>query len=137
MSRIKVETSIPASLSEVWDAYTKPEHIVNWNFAIDTWHCPYAENDLRVGGKFISRMAEKEGPISFDFGGIYTDVKPLEIIKYEMEDGRKVEVYFIHQGSETQVIIDFDAETQNSEELQQQGWQAILNNFSRYVVSLK
>lgn len=130
--KITVEVKIKASVEKVWKLWTLPEHIMKWNNASDDWHTPAAKNDLRVGGKFVCTMAAKDGSVSFDFTGIYDEVVPHKRIVYTIEDGRKVSVDFIPQGNETTVIETFEAETENTPELQKAGWQAILNNFKKY-----
>ncbi len=135
---ITVQTTINAPLQTVWDLWTKPEHIVNWAFASEDWEAPRAENDVRVGGKFVTVMSAKDKSASFDFNGVYTDVKNLELIEYDMEpeaDGtiRHVKVEFAESPEGIQVIETFDAERLNSEELQRNGWQSILENFKKYV----
>ncbi|MDO6851821.1 SRPBCC family protein [Priestia megaterium] len=131
--KITVETTVQAPVEKVWKYWTEPTHIAKWNKASDDWHTPLAENDLRAGGKFLSRMEAKDGSFGFDFGGIYDEVKLHEVIAYTLGDGRKVEITFKDQETETEVIETFDAETGNTIELQQQGWQAILDNFKKYV----
>jgi uncharacterized protein YndB with AHSA1/START domain len=130
--KITVKTTVNAPIGKVWKYWTEPDHITKWNNASDDWHTPFAENDLRVGGKFLSRMEAKDGSFGFDFGGIYDEVKLNEEISYTLGDGRKVNITFIDQENETEIIETFDAETTNSIELQQQGWQAILDNFKKY-----
>ena len=130
--KITVETTIQAPVAKVWEYWTEPTHIKKWNSASDDWHTPDAENDLRVGGKFHSRMEAKDGSFGFDFGGIYDEVKLHEVIAYTLGDGRKVTITFKAQENVTEVLETFDAETMNSIELQQQGWQAILDNFKKY-----
>ena len=131
-NKVTVETTIQASVEKVWKYWTEPTHITKWNSASDDWHTPYAENDLRVGGKFLSRMEAKDGSFGFDFGGIYDDVILHKVIAYTLGDGRKVNITFKDQENETEVIVTFDAETENPIEFQQQGWQAILDNFKKY-----
>jgi uncharacterized protein YndB with AHSA1/START domain len=133
---ITVQNNINAPIETVWECWTNPVHITKWNNASDDWHTPYAENDLRTGGRFKSTMASKDGTMSFDFEGEYTLVEQNETIEYVMADGRKVEISFAATQSGVGVIESFDPETENSEEMQQQGWQAILNNFKKYVESL-
>lgn len=130
---IRVETTVKAPREKVWEYWTKPEHITRWNFAIDDWHSPRAENDLRKGGKFSYRMEAKNGSMGFDFGGVYDDVKPHERIEFTMGDGRKVVIDFTGVGSETKVLEIFEAESTNPIDMQRDGWQAILNNFKKYV----
>ncbi len=130
---IDIGTFIAAPLSKVWEYYTKPEHIVQWGFASDDWEAPAAENDLRVGGRFKTVMAAKDKSAQFDFTGVYTAVKPQERIEYTIDDGRKVRVSFSDHGSQVQVAASFQAESENSLEQQQTGWQAILDNFKKYV----
>jgi len=131
--KVTVETTIQAPVEKVWKYWTEPNHITKWNKASDDWHTPLAENDLRAGGRFLSRMEAKDGSLGFDFGGTYDEVKLHEVIAYTLGDGRKVEITFKDQENETEVIETFDAETGHTIELQQQGWQAILDNFKKYV----
>jgi len=112
---------------------TKPEHIVRWNNASDNWHTPRAANDLRIDGRFVSRMEARDGSSGFDFSGIYTDVKPLKQIEYTLDDGRKVKILFVSMGNLTTVKETFETEQIYPVEMQQNGWQAILNNFKKYV----
>ncbi|MBN9338415.1 MAG: SRPBCC family protein [Chryseobacterium sp.] len=133
MNKLKVITEINKPIDEVWDAFNNPEHIVKWNFAHESWECPYAKNDLRVGGKLESRMQAKDGSFGFDFIGTYNEVKENELIKYQMEDGREVEVIFERLSDDkTKVTENFEPENQNPLEFQKDGWQAILNNFKNY-----
>ncbi|OMQ11169.1 SRPBCC family protein [[Flexibacter] sp. ATCC 35103] len=130
---ITIQNTINASIDKVWEFWTEPEHIKNWSFASAEWHTPYAENDLREGGKFKSTMAAKDGSMSFDFGGEYTLVEKNKAIEYILEDGRKVEITFSETPDGVEIVQSFDPETQNSEEMQQGGWNAILDNFKSYV----
>ena len=134
---ITVQSNINAPIEKVWECWTGPEHITKWNNASDDWHTPYAENDLRTGGKFKSTMAAKDGSISFDFEGEYTLVEQNKTIKYVMADGRKVEVSFATTPSGVEVVESFDPETVNQEEMQRGGWQAILDNFKKYVEGIR
>ncbi len=136
MTTITVEATINATIEKVWDCWTKPEHITKWNNASDDWHTPYAENDLRIGGKFLSTMAAKDGSVSFDFWGIHTSVLPQQEISSTLGDDRKMSVKFMRTDDGTKVIETFEPENQNTLELQQQGWQAILNNLKKYTESL-
>ncbi len=130
---ITVQTKIQAPIAKVWELWTLPEHITQWNTASEDWHTPYAENDLKVGGIFKSTMAAKDGSMRFDFIGTYSDVKEKNLIAYTMEDGRTAKVIFEDQGDHVEIRESFDPESQNSEAMQQQGWQAILDNFKKYV----
>src|SRR5688572_27224532 len=130
---VTVETTIKAPVEKVWQLWSAPEHITKWNSASEDWHTPRAENDLRTGGKFSSRMEARDGSMGFDFEGVYDEVKPNESIAYSMGDGRKVKVTFTGNGIETKVTETFDAEDTNPVEMQRGGWQAILDNFKKYV----
>ncbi|MCD9021427.1 SRPBCC family protein [Cohnella silvisoli] len=129
---ITVETTIHKAVAEVWNYWTEPQHITQWAFASDDWHAPKAENDLRVGGEFVTRMEAKDGSFGFEFGGVYDEVRINEFISYTMGDGRKVAITFVSQGNDTKVIETFDAESTNPVDMQQAGWQAILDNFKKY-----
>lgn len=131
-SRITVEAIIHVPVEKVWAYWTEPDHITKWSNASDDWHTPYAENDVRAGGKFVTRMEAKDGSFGFDFGGIYDEVRVHEFISYTLGDGRKVEITFIPQENDTKVIEVFEPETSNPIEMQQEGWQAILNNFKKH-----
>jgi uncharacterized protein YndB with AHSA1/START domain len=130
--KITVKTTIEAPVEKVWKYWTTPEHIKKWNYASDDWHTPNTENDLRPGGKFVSRMEAKDGSFGFDFGGIYDEVKENKYIAYTLGDDRKVEIIFSANGNETDIEETFEAENQNPIEMQRAGWQAILGNFKKY-----
>ena len=134
-TKVTVESEVSADNKKVWDYWTKPEHITKWNFASDDWHCPKAENDLKVGGKMKSRMEAKDGSFGFDFEGIYDEVVDQKKITYTMADGRQATTDFENLGGKTKVKTTFDAEDQNPVEMQKGGWQAIMNNFKKYVES--
>ncbi len=133
---ITVEALVKKDIATVWESWTKPEHIMKWLFASDDWECPHAENDLRVGGKFLSRMSATDGSAGFDLTGVYTDVQDHVLIAYAMEDGRTVSVAFAavpeEDGGGVHITETFEMENENSEELQRSGWQAILDNFKKY-----
>lgn len=132
---ITVENTVNAPVEKVWECWTSPEHIIKWNNASDDWHTPHAENDLRVGGKFLSRMEAKDGSMGFDFNGVYSEVKEHELIAYAIEGGRKVRITFSPVLEGTRVAESFEAENENSIELQRGGWQSIMDNFKKYVES--
>lgn len=132
---VTIETTIKASVDKVWKYWSEPSHITQWANASDDWHAPYADNDLKIGGHFKTTMAAKDGSFSFDFGGVYTDVKEHELIAYDLGDGRKVRITFSSQGDTTHITETFDTEQENPVEMQRQGWQAILNNFKKYTES--
>jgi uncharacterized protein YndB with AHSA1/START domain len=129
---VTVETTVNAPVEKVWAYWTEPVHITQWSFATEEWHTPRADNDLRVGGNFSSRMEAKDGSMGFDFGGVYDDVRENEYIAYTMGDGRKVQVTFSPEGKGTKIVESFEAEGINPVEMQRGGWQAILDNFKKY-----
>ncbi|GAB4138350.1 MAG: SRPBCC family protein [Ignavibacteriales bacterium] len=133
-TRITIEAKVKAPIEKVWECFTKPEHIINWNFASDDWCCPTAVNDLKAGGKFSWRMESKDGKMGFDFSGVYDEVKKFERIKYTLDDEREVEITFNSENNFTIITETFEAENVFSIEQQRQGWQAIVNNFKKYVV---
>ena len=130
---ITVATLIKAPIEKVWRSWTEPIHITRWNFASNDWWAPRATNDLTKGGKFSFRMEAKDGSFGFDLEGVYDRVEIQKRIDYTLSDGRKVMVEFVIDGSACKVVEEFEAETENSEELQRAGWQAILDNFKKYV----
>ena len=134
-TNITIETTVNAPVEKVWKYWSGPEHITKWANASEDWHTPRAENDLRTGGKFSSRMEAKDGSIGFDFGGVYDQVKTNELIEYTLGDDRKVIIKFTSKGNETKIVQTFEAEGTNPIEMQRTGWQAILNNFKKYTES--
>jgi len=133
---ITVAANVQAPIEKIWTAWNEPQHVTQWNSASPDWHTPVAENDLRVGGSFKYRMEAKDGSFGFDFEGVYDEVKPNELISYTMSDGRKVSTSFNTSGDATTVTTNFDAENENPVEMQQGGWQAILDNFKKYAETL-
>lgn len=133
MNKITVKAKIVSSIDIVWSYWTKPEHIVNWNFASPDWHCPSATSNLVPGGDFTYTMAAKDGSVSFDLNGTFEKVEPHKYLSFFLEDGRHVSVEFISHDDAVEIIESFEPEEVNSLDLQEAGWQAILNNFKHYV----
>jgi uncharacterized protein YndB with AHSA1/START domain len=131
-SPITIQTTINAPIEKVWTIWSDPNHITKWASPSEDWHTTRAENDLREGGKFLSRMEAKDGSFGFDFGGTYDVVNQNELIEYTMGDGRKVKTVFTTDGNSTEIVQTFDPEAENPREMQQAGWQAILDNFKKY-----
>lgn len=132
---LTVQTTVAAPVEKVWGLWTSPEHITQWNFATEGWHCPTATNHLRIGGTFNYRMEAKDGSMGFDFTGTYLDLNEPAYIHYELDDKRAAQVRFTAVDEGTFVMQNFEVETSNDPEMQRQGWQAILDNFRRYVES--
>ena len=130
--QITVKTEIAAPIEKVWRAYTTPSDIMNWNAASDDWHTTKSTVDLVVGGRFCSRMEAKDGSFGFDFEGTYTNIVENSLIEYRFGD-RSARVDFGVTGNATVVAVAFDAEQIHSIEQQREGWQAILDNFRKYV----
>jgi uncharacterized protein YndB with AHSA1/START domain len=132
---ITVESTVNAPINRVWKFWSSPEHIILWNTASEDWHTPRAENNFRVGGSFLSRMEAKDGSFGFDFAGAYNEIETHKSIVYTLFDGRKVRINFETDGNAITISETFEAENENSVDLQKHGWQAILNNFKRYAES--
>ena len=130
MTPITIKATVNAPVAKVWDYYSLPEHVVQWNAAHESWHCPKAENDFKVGGRFSYRMEARDGSFGFDFAGVYNSVNPQESFAYTMDDQRKVVIDFVAKNEDTtEITVVFDPESINDPEFQKQGWQAILDNF--------
>lgn len=132
--KITVRVNILSDKQKVWNYYTNPEHITKWNFADPSWHCPTASNDLKIGGRYVARMEAKDGSFGFDFDAVYTEINLGENFTYEF-GGRFATVKFSETSGQTEITVTFDPETENSIELQKNGWQAILDNFKNYTES--
>lgn len=135
MKETTVHAIVNAPLHLVWERYTLPEHIVQWNFAVPEWHCPSASNDLRPGGLYRARMEARDGSFGFDFEARYDRIEPEKLLAYTMTDGRKATVEFNADGAATHVSVRFELENENPAQMQHDGWQAILNSFKRYAES--
>lgn len=131
-TKITIQVVVAADRQKVWNCYTQPEHITKWNFATDTWHCPAASNDMRVGGKYLARMEAKDGSFAFDFEAVYNEIVDGEKFTYTMPDNREIQVSFEKMDDKTRVTVTFDPENVNPVDLQRDGWQSILDNFRRY-----
>ena len=129
---ITISATINAPIEKVWKCWTSPEDIMQWNQASPDWHCPASAVDLKIGGKFSATMAAKDGSFAFDFWGTYDDILENELLMITMGDGRKWKTTFASNGDVTEVVESFEAENQNPIEMQQGGWQAILNSFKAH-----
>ena len=132
MEKITVGTNVNAPIEKVWDIWTNPKHIINWNTPSKDWHTTFAENDLKVGGQFKSTMAAKDGSMSFDFEGVYTSLEHHEKMEYRIADGREVTILFDDLGDRVKITESFDPENANPLEMQKGGWQAIMDSFKNY-----
>jgi uncharacterized protein YndB with AHSA1/START domain len=141
MNKITVQAVVNAPIEKVWECWTQPEHIKGWAFAGD-WKTPLAENDLKAGGRFKTRMESADGSEGFDLTGTYTAVEPSKLIEYDMdasegeEERRHVKTVFEQTPEGVKVTQTFDPENINSEEFQKAGWQSILDNFKSYTENL-
>ena len=135
MAFITIETTINAPIAHVWEKWTSPKHIQNWNFASPDWHCPSAKSDLQAGGEFHYEMASKDGSMSFDFWGTFQQIEEQKSLEIVIGDGRKMQVTFETTEAGTKVTEQFEPENQNPPEMQQAGWQMILDNFKTYAES--
>lgn len=131
---ITVETTVERPVAWVFTCFTDPAHVIHWKFASEDWHCPTATNTLEPGGSFNYRMAAKDGSFGFDFEGTFTAVEVNRHLAFTIGD-RAVTVDFMDLGAATKVVETFEAESENSLELQRGGWQAILDNFKKHAES--
>lgn len=134
---ITVQNSINASIEKIWDLWTLPEHIIKWNIPFSDWHIPYAENDLKVGGKFKFTMAAKDGSDGFDFEGVYTKIEKFSVIEYQLLDNRKASAHFEDKNTSVKLTETFEPELTNSEEMQEQFCRGVIQNFKEYVENNK
>lgn len=134
-TKITIEAVISAPVEKVWEYFTDPKHIMIWNNASDDWHTTKAQNDLRVGGRFVSRMEAKDGTGGFSFSGEYNNIELYKHIEYTLDDGRRVWIIFSPKGTGTRVAETLEVEQTHSIERQQEGWHSILKNFKKYVES--
>ena len=132
-TRIKVEVLVDATLSNAWECWTSPDHITRWYAASDDWHTPRATNDVKVGGSFNFRMEARNTSAGFDFLGSYTAVSPQEHLHCLLGDGRHVDIRFLPEANQVRIVEEFETEATNPPEIQRKGWQAILDNFKKYV----
>lgn len=105
---------------------------MQWNFAVEEWHCPSADIDLRVGGMHKARMEAKDGSFGFDFEGMYSEVDAPHSLTLVLDDGRKSRTTFQPSGDGTLVETTFEAESENPVDMQRDGWQSILNNYRKH-----
>jgi len=134
---IVIQAEVNAPIDIVWDSYINPIHIMKWNHASEDWHTTKSVNDLRVGGKFESRMEAKDGSFGFDFWGIYSLVEPNKHIKYTLGDDRKANIQFESKANSVLVTVIFESESTNPIEMKEMGLQAILDNFKKYTEGQK
>ena len=134
---ITIETLVHAPINLVWDTWNSPNHVVHWNHASDDWHSPKAENNFVVGGKFVYRMEAKDNSFGFDFSGTYEEIVDKKRVVTRLDDNRLVKTEFHVENDSVRIVDTFEAEDQNSIELQREGWSAILNNYKLYTESLQ
>ncbi|MFH7016907.1 SRPBCC domain-containing protein [Flavobacterium sp. FlaQc-47] len=129
---ITVQNTINASIDQVWNFWTLPEHIQNWNIAIEGWYTTAVENDLKVGGKFKYKMVKKDTSLSFDFEGLYTKIENLSVIEYKLLDNRIGKVSFEKNENQVKITEDFEPVKEDSESMQEEWCQTVIDNFKKY-----
>ncbi|WP_417496367.1 SRPBCC domain-containing protein [Maricaulis sp.] len=130
---IMIDALVATPIDKAWQCWTQPDHITQWNFASDEWCCPNAANDLTIGGHYRARMEARDGSFGFDLEAVYNEVTEPSALGMVLTDGRSVRTVFVPEGKATRITTTFDAEAENSIDIQRDGWQAILNNFKIYV----
>jgi uncharacterized protein YndB with AHSA1/START domain len=133
MNKITVQTTVNAPIQKVWEYWNTPEHINGWAFADASWGAEAKHNDLKTGGAFKITMFAKDKSTSFDFTGTYDNVAENKLIEYTLTDGRRVKIEFEKTPAGVRITETFEPEAENTEEKQRSGWQAILDNFKKYV----
>ena len=129
---ITVHTLVHAPLQMVWQYWTDPQHIKNWNSASPDWETTQATSKLKIGGRFSYTMQAKDGSSGFAFSGTYVEVLPQQLLAFQLDDGRQVCITFEAHGDTTSLTETFDAEQYHTAEQQQSGWQSILDHFKAY-----
>lgn len=133
---ITVKNTVIGSIDKVWELWTLPEHIMNWNTPGEDWHTSYAENDLKVAGKFKFTMSSKDLNVVFDFEGFYTKIEKNKVIAYKLGDDRIASVHFEQNGNKVNITEIFEPQKQDSESMQQEWCQAVIDNFKNYAECL-
>jgi len=132
--KLTITATIKSPVLHVWNQFNDPQAIKQWNHASPDWYCPASENDLRAGGRFKHTMASRDDAIRFDFSGVYREINHEKWLAYTLDDGRKVTVSFSEKDdTSTRITTTFETETEHTEAEQQQGWQAILDNFKGFM----
>lgn len=132
---IKIDTLVHAPLDYVWETWNTPSHIIHWNHASDDWHSPKADSNFVEGGRFVYRMEAKDNSFGFDFSGTFVEIVDKKRIVTRLDDDRIVQTEFIQENDGVRIIETFEAEDENSVEIQKEGWYAILNNYKLYTES--
>ena len=129
---IVVKCWITSPIVKIWNYWTVPRHIENWNFIFDEWKCTTAENDVSENGRFTYHLSADHGNSMTDYSGIYTEIIVEKLIKQKLDDGRLTTIVFSGQGYETEIVVTFEADDNSSSEEQQNSWNAVLANFKAY-----
>ncbi len=132
---IKIDTLVHAPLDYVWETWNTPSHIIHWIHASDDWHSPKADSNFVEGGRFVYRMEAKDNSFGFDFSGTFVEIVDKKRIVTRLDDDRIVQTEFIQENDGVRIIETFEAEDENSVEMQKEGWYAILNNYKLYTES--
>lgn len=133
---ITVQNTINSDVEKVWELWTSPKHIQNWNYAFEEWCTPYAENDLRENGKFKYVMERKDKSEGFDFDGEYIRVEKFRLLEYKLSDGRIGSVHFEVFENKVKITEVFEPNKQDSESMQKNWCQNVIDNFKKYAESI-
>jgi uncharacterized protein YndB with AHSA1/START domain len=129
---ITVKVFINAPIETVWQCWTGPRHILQWNQPSAEWRTSRVENDLRPGGGFLFVMEAKDGNAGFDFKGVYDEVVIHQRVSYTLADGRKTVNLFNKTGTGTTITETFEPEQGQSRQDQQAFCTGVLETFRNY-----
>jgi len=87
----------------VWDAYTKPDLIRQWQLGPPGWSMPVCDIDLRVGGKYRYVWRNDSDGTEMGMGGVYREIRaPERLVTTERFD----QAWYQGEGVGTLVLLE-------------------------------
>ena len=137
MKTIVIERTLDAPRELVFEAWTKPKHLVHWYHADEGWTTPYANVDVRPGGKFSIGFKSPDGKNDFDFAGQYNEVDPPARLVFTIGDGRPVVLTLTEAGkNKTHLRLEFAMESAHTEAQQREGWTLMIVHLGEYLATV-
>lgn len=131
---LRITRRFDAAVETVFDAWTDPEKLACW-WGPRGMTIPVCHIDLRVGGQWLTHMANAQGGVHI-VGGVYREIERPRRLAFTWSwrsDGTPghetlVELDFVADGAGTELrLVQSLFESEDARDLHNQGWTSALD----------
>jgi uncharacterized protein YndB with AHSA1/START domain len=141
---LTIKRTFDAPVDLVWEAWTKPEHIIHW-WGPKGMTTKVVEHNFTVGGKWHYTMAMPDGSEFVSFGMYSVIVEPEKIFSsanfIPMTEGVEIQAFFEKAGDKTNFTFNCIHATEEYARQQEKmgfynGWGSTFERLASFVTSL-